>query len=75
MSESNKVQEVLPNPSSLSIETLYAEALEKIPKGNKNKKAPEKYHRLASLIINRVFRNHLSGMEIKRDMFKGLKVI
>ncbi|MEA2037737.1 MAG: hypothetical protein U9O94_09585 [Nanoarchaeota archaeon] len=73
---SGKIKEVIPNPACLSIESLYSEVLKGIPKGKeKDPEAPEKYHRIASLIINRVFRGSLSGMELKRDMDDGLKVV
>ena len=62
---------VIPDPDSLSIETLYAEALLKIPINEKN---AEKYHRLSSQILNRVFRNSLGNMEIKLTMYNGRKI-
>lgn len=62
---------VIPNPENFSIETLYANALTKTPKNNEN---AEKYHRLASQIINRVFHDSLGNMEIKLNMHKGRKI-
>jgi len=74
--EGADIQEIIPTPYELSIDHLYAEALRNIPKGDKeDPTAPEKYHRLASQIIYRVFRGSLSGMELKRGMQNRLKVI
>jgi hypothetical protein len=67
-------QEIIPNPYCLSIEKLYAEALRAIPSGGENGN-PEKYHRLVSQIILRIFRGALRNMEIKPDMNKGLAVL
>jgi len=65
-------KEIIPNPSRLSIEKLYSDALKAIPLGTAG---AEKYHRLISQIILRIFRGSLRNMEIKFDMFKGLRII
>ena len=39
-----------------------------------NEENAEKYHRLSSLIINRIFHDSLGNMEIKLEMFKGRKI-
>jgi len=62
---------VIPNPESLSIESLYADALKDTPINEIN---AEKYHRLSSQIINRIFKDSLGNMEIKLQMFKGRKI-
>ena len=62
---------VISDPDSLSIESPYTQALTKIPK---NKINAEKYHRLSSQILNRVFRNSLGNMEIKLNMHKRRKI-
>lgn len=68
----NRIKEILPNPSSLSLENLYRKVLENIKPGQEN---AEVYHRIASHIIYRVFRGSLRNMEIKQDTDKGLKII
>lgn len=74
--EKEGIKESIPNPYELSIKNLYAEALRSIPKGDKpDPKAPEKYHRVASQIINHIFRGSLSGMELKRPMQNDHKFI
>ena len=76
VSGSEKITEILPNPTKLSLANIYQSMLDKIPEGkDKDPKAPEIYHRVASLILSRVFRGSLSGMEIKRDKDNGLKVV
>jgi len=68
----DQVLEIGPNPPTLSLEKLYAVALNGIPPGIDG---AEKYHRLVSQIILRTFRNSLSNMDIKVDLSGGLKVI
>ena len=68
----NKIKEIIPDPHCFSIEKLYSDSLKLIPKGANG---AEKYHRLVSQIILRIFRGSLRNMEIKFDMFRGLKVI
>lgn len=68
----NGVKEILPNPQSLSIENLYKKALENTKPGTEK---AERYHRLASHIIYRIFRGSLRNMEIKPDMDGGIKII
>jgi len=65
-------KEIVPNPSKLSIENLYRKALNLTDTGDK---AAEKYHRIASHIVYRVFRGQLGNMEIKQEMDRGRKVI
>ena len=69
------LKEILPNPSSLSFQNLYRETLKKIPSGKETPEAPEIYHRLTSHLLNRIFRDSLSGMDIKQEMDGGLKII
>jgi hypothetical protein len=66
------IREVIPNPYELNIENLYIETLKNIPSGVDN---AEKYHRLVSQIIYRIFRGSLRNMEIKYDMNYGRKII
>lgn len=66
------VMEIIPNPSSLSLENLYKKALVQVAPGPEN---AERYHRLVSRIVYRVFRGSLRNMKIKQEMNEGLKVI
>lgn len=68
----NGAKEIVPNPSKLSIENLYRKALEQTNTGTAY---AEKYHRIASHIIYRVFRGSLSNMDIKQEMDGGRKII
>lgn len=70
--ETDLKKEIIPNPSTLAIQKLYSDTLRKIPTGKEN---AERYHRLISQIILRIFRGSLRNMELKVDMFKGLRVI
>lgn len=74
-SSKKELKEVTPTPPGLSIEKIYEDILNSIPSGKKDSNAPEKYHRAASVIISRLFRNDLTDMEIKQDMDKGKKVL
>lgn len=66
------VKERIPNPVTLSIQSLYRKALNRIPSGKKNAAA---YHRLASHILYRVFRGSLRNMKIEQYMDHGIKKI
>lgn len=66
-----KVKEVVPNPKELSLENLYIEKIKSIPKGE----YPEKYHRVVSHAISRIFRGSLRNMEIKQSINGGIKQI
>ena len=66
-----KVKKVVPNPKELSLENLYIEKIESIPKG----KDAEKYHRVVSHAISRIFRGSLRNMEIKQAINGGIKEI
>lgn len=63
---------VTPNPTSLSIERLYAERLRTIPPGQDNAEA---YHRVASNALSRIFRGSLRNMQMKVDMSDGIQEI
>lgn len=63
---------VIPNPTSLSIENIYVEKLRSIPPGQEN---AEKYHRVASNALSRIFRGSLRNMQMKVDMSEGVQEI
>jgi len=63
---------VIPNPMELTLESLYIEKINSIPKGHDN---AELYHRVISHAIARIFRDSLKNMEIKIDTNSGLKII
>jgi len=67
-----KIQPVLPNPSALSIETLFIEKIKDIPKGPEG---AEEYHRVVSHALARIFRGSLRNMTIKVPVDKGVKII
>jgi hypothetical protein len=69
---SEELRKIVPNPYCLSIEKLYSENLQSILPGIEG---AEKFHRLVSQVILRIFRGSLRDMDIKVDMFHGLKVI
>jgi hypothetical protein len=60
--------EVLPNPRSLSIESLYMEKLRSILPGTQN----EVYHRVVSYALGRIFKDSIRGMEIKQPVHDGI---
>jgi hypothetical protein len=67
-----KRKEVNPNPKSLSIETLYVEAIRNMPSGASS---AERYHRCISYALGRIFRGYLRNMEIKVDINRGIGII
>lgn len=72
--KSKEKKEILPNPYCLSLEKLYSDALMAIPPGKEGSN-PEKYHRLISQIVLRIFRGSLRNMDIKPDMFHKLYIL
>ena len=68
----SKTKEVNPNPRSLSIETLYVEAIKNTSSGASS---AERYHRSVSYALGRIFRGSLRNMEIKVDVDGGIKII
>jgi len=69
---SSKTKEVLPNPKSLSVETLYVEKLRGIPPGVES---AEVFHRTVSTAISRIFRGSLKDMEMKVETDGGVQII
>ncbi|MCH7560314.1 MAG: hypothetical protein IIC67_02915, partial [Thaumarchaeota archaeon] len=59
------IKVVIPNPPELSMKNLYIDALVSFDPGPDY---AEHYHRLASQIINRLFRGHLRNMELQQPM-------
>jgi hypothetical protein len=68
----SKTKEVLPNPKSLSVESMYVERVKSIPFGTKS---AEVYHRTVSHALSRVFRGSLRNMAIKVEVSGGVKII
>jgi len=66
-----KTKQILPNPTKLSLESLYIEKIKSIPEGV----TPELYHRIISHAIARIFRGSLRNMEIKQEIDGGIKII
>lgn len=67
-----KTKPIVPNPPFLSITHLYKEALKTLQPGIKD---AEHYHRLASLIVNRIFNDSLRNMELKQETQRSTKII
>ena len=70
--KNSKTKPVVPNPKSLSLESLYKEKINAIYKGT-NK--AEEYHRIVSYAIGRIFRGSLRNMDIKVNVDGGVKII
>lgn len=68
----SKTKEVLPNPKSLSVESLYVERIKSIPTGTKS---AEVYHRTVSHALSRIFRGSLRNMDIKIAVEGGVKIV
>lgn len=69
---SSKIKPVIPNPKTLSLETLYIEKIKKIDKGPNG---AEEYHRIISFALGRIFRGSLRNMDIKVNVDGGIKII
>jgi hypothetical protein len=63
---------VMPNPKSLSIESLYQERIRQIPTGPAY---AEVYHRVISYAMARVFRGSWRNMILKMPVDNGIKII
>lgn len=70
--KSSSTKKIIPNPSELSMNSLYSDALEKIDPGPDH---AEIYHRLISQIVYRIFRGSLRNMELKQETQRGVKII
>lgn len=69
--QTEKIKEIIPDPYCFSIQKLYSDSLKSIPKG----KNPDKYHRLVSLMVLRIFRDSLYNMSFELDKDRGLKYV
>lgn len=68
--KTEKIKEILPNPSQLQIKNLYVKAFESIKEGE----TPYHYQRLVSSILARVFKDSLKNMKFEQDL-SGVKKI
>lgn len=66
------IEECIPNPESLSLESIYAELLKTLPAGPRD---ASKYHRLVALILGRLFRPSLANFKIEEKIHQGRKRI
>lgn len=67
-----KIKPVIPNPKTISLESLYIEKIKNMSKGTDN---AEEYHRLVSYALARIFRGSLRNMDIKVNIDGGIKII
>lgn len=70
--KTSSIKPVIPNPKSLSIESLY---IEKISSTSTGISSAETYHRTVSYALGRIFRGSLRNMDIKVDIDGGVKII
>lgn len=70
--QNEDISPIIPNPTSLTIESLYIDKIKKIPVGVDY---AEIYHRVVSHAIGRIFRKSLRNMEIKVQIDNGIKII
>jgi hypothetical protein len=69
---SSIVMPVIPDPKSLSVESLYVEKIKSIPPSISS---AETYHRTLSYALGRIFRGSLRNMDIKVNIDGGVKII